>query len=302
MNGMYNVPEDPDSGYTHYQTVRRLPSFRRFKEECAGLADRLRQTVRSFLKANGIPDYNEVLQEVFGRFAVGESPSDRTMCFFVGDLNAFTPEFFRLLQARVLSEYPLWRLLAQFEGIEVGLYPSGVWLGDHWVEGAFDASYPAFQKWLASARQHRELRLGPLRRQLAYVRRTIPDAMAIAIGNQYALLGAFDRYQPHLPGHAIWLLQTCRDDELSLDVGAAPVRNSAVAADGTIYPQFSRDFWAETDLNPPFWLCTYVIEPGMGKELRMRNAKDEIVGMIAISKVIPDDELVTAEGMSGRLT
>src|SRR5262245_40328825 len=115
MNGVYNMAADEPDGYIHYQTVPKLPSYSKFEDECIGLAKRLRKEIESHLKKKKIPEYNAVLDDVFGHFAIGEFPSDRTMCFFVNELDVFTPEFVRLLQDRVLPRYPLWRLLAQYD-------------------------------------------------------------------------------------------------------------------------------------------------------------------------------------------
>jgi hypothetical protein len=223
MDGLYNIEEDPTTGYTYHRTASRLPTPERFDEECGELANLLRCVVSDFLKGGNFPEYNDVLDAVFEKYSVGEFPSDRTMCFFVGDLDAFTPAFVRILQERVLSEYPLWRLLAQFEGKKIGIYREGAWLGDEWVEGVFDGTDPAYVRWLEDAKACREKCNGPLRRQLAYVRNLIPAAMPDARRSGFSVLAAFDCYQPHFPGHAVWLLQWAAAGEMYLDVGVGPI-------------------------------------------------------------------------------
>lgn len=94
MNGLYNIQAEQDCGYTVYQTVRRLPPPREFDDESAGIASQVRRVVESFLKKGGYPQFNEIMEEVFGQDSIGEFPSDRTMCFFVGDLDVFTPSLF----------------------------------------------------------------------------------------------------------------------------------------------------------------------------------------------------------------
>lgn len=120
MDGVYNVPADPDEPYTVYQTVAELPPQEVFYRESEEIASTLRWTIAEFLRTRNIPDYNEILAEVFGNYSIGEFPSDRTMCFYIGDLNAFSPELFSTLQQDVLSRFPLWRLLAQFEELATG--------------------------------------------------------------------------------------------------------------------------------------------------------------------------------------
>ena len=291
MDGLYNIPEDPETGYTYYRTVRRLPSQRRFVAERSALATRLRSSVAGFLSARRIPSHNEVLDEVFGQFSVGEYPSDRTMCFFVGDLRAFTPEFVRLLQTEVLTHFPFWRLRAQYEEMEVGVYPSGAWFGEVWVEGRFDVQHPGYRQWWALAQEYRERRFGPLRRQLGYVRRLIPTSMPVAQRDGFAFLGSFDRYQPHLTGQPIWLLQFVPYDELSLDVEYAAVRKSPVTADGTILPQFTE----VSGDGPWYWLITYLVDSSHGLSFDVKGATGEVVGRVSAAHVIPDDVLAAAE-------
>jgi hypothetical protein len=295
MDGLYNVPEDPESGYVYYRTVRRLPSRRRFLAERSEIAARLRRSVAAFLSDSDIPSHNEVLEAVFDRFSVGENPSDRTMCFFVGELRAFTPDFVHMLQTDVLVDFPLWRLLAQFEEQRIGVYPSGAWFGEEWIEGRFDDRHPAYRQWWTTANEYRERRNGPLRRQLAYVRRLILGSMPIARRAGFAFLGAFERYQPHLAGQPIWILQTVPDDELSWDVPLAPVRTSPVAADGTILPRFAE----VTGEGPWYWLVTHLPDSAQGLSFAMKRASGEVVGRVAVAEVILDEVLAATEHRRG---
>jgi len=295
MDGLYNIPEDPEAGYTYRRTVRRLPSHRRFLSERSAVAARLRDSVAGLLSARGFPSHNEILEEVFGQFSVGEYPSDRTMCFFVGDLRAFVPDFVQMLQTDVLADFPLWRLLAQFEEMKVGVYPSGAWFGDEWIEGRFEDRHPAYRRWWATAQEYRERRFGPLRRQLAYIRTQIPAAMAAARRDGFAFLGAFDRYRPEWTEQPIWLLQSVPDDELSLDVPTAPVRTSPVAADGTMLPQY-------TGVNgdgPWYWLITYLVDAPKGATFSMKRETGEVAGVVSVGEVIPDDRLAAMEDRTG---
>ncbi len=144
MDGVYNVPSDPDERYTVYQTVVELPPQEAFYRESNEIASALRLTIAEFLRTRNLPETNEILAEVFGNDSIGEFPSDRTMCFYIGDLDAFSPELFSTLQQDVLSRFPLWRLLAQFEELKTGVYPDAVWLGDALITGAFDDDHPHY--------------------------------------------------------------------------------------------------------------------------------------------------------------
>ncbi len=301
MTGVYNIPVEPGSPYIHHQTVRRLPSMKRFYSERSGIAERLRQVIGGYLDDGGFPTHNEILQEVFGRYAVGDYPSDRTMCFFVGDLDAFTPDFIRVLQERVLADYPLWRLKAQFEERSIGVYPQGAWLGDQWVAGPSTATHLAYRKWLIEAREYREKRFGPLRRQLAYVRRLIPAVMATASRQRFRALGVFDCYQPpHFSNHSIWILQTINPCMVDHHPDQGPVRTSAVNQDGDIYPEFCEEFEPYTDVNPPFWLVTYLLGPTHPYEFVIKDEQGAVAGRASVKKVIRDAQLLAEEGERGK--
>src|SRR6516225_6997325 len=62
MTGVYNIPAEPDSPYVHHQTVRRLPSMKRFELERSGIVERLEQIIRGYLDDGGFPTHNEILE------------------------------------------------------------------------------------------------------------------------------------------------------------------------------------------------------------------------------------------------
>jgi hypothetical protein len=295
MNGLYNIRKERGSLYTHYKTVARLPAKEQYEIECAGLAIALRKQIERFLDDGGFPKHNEVLGEIFGEYAIGEFPSDRTMCFFVGDLDAFSPAFLRMLQERVLRHFPLWRLVAQFEEMSVGVYPNGVWLGSEWVEGAWDETHPAFQSWLRKASTYREKRFGPLRRQLTFVEKLLPAALDRARRKGICLLACFDCYQPHLRGHAVWLLRPGNRKRPSLDKKIGGLRNSAVSARGKILPEFDQRFEPYSDRNPPFWVDTYSLSPATQHVIDIKNDQDEVVEKIIVRRIVRDKMLQREE-------
>ncbi|MCE3018581.1 MAG: hypothetical protein LW870_22225 [Pirellula sp.] len=187
MDGQYNVPADPNEPYTYYQSVPKLPPQKSFYRESNELASVLRNEIADFLSRHCIPEFNEILSPVFGNYAIGESPSDRTMCFNIGDLNAFVPELVLTLQKRVLTRYPLWRLVAQFEELAIGVYPDGVWFDDNIVMGSFTSDHPVYRAWFDKAREYRESRFGALARQLDFACRKIPEAIVNMADNPYCL-------------------------------------------------------------------------------------------------------------------
>jgi hypothetical protein len=293
MNGMYNIHADEPDGYIHYQTVAKLPLFSVFEDECEGIAGLLRNEISGFLKKQRSPEYTVALEEVFGEYAIGEFPSDRTMCFFVSDLDAFTPEFVRLLQTRVLKKYPLWRLVAQYDEKVMGIYPRGVWIGEQLVAGEFDENHPAYVAWRIDADAYREEKYGPLGRQLTYVRSLIPAAIPIVRRCGFSLLAAFDRYRPSDPGHSIWLLQTTSLGDLSIQgtKEESTVRQSAVGEDGTIYPCYWRDYSVFPGGSPSLQLTTYVVNPAGTHRFVLKNSEGKRIGSVRADEVVSDDDL-----------
>src|SRR6516165_9948139 len=169
MDGLYNIPADPAWPHQFYHSVPKPPQ--QDDKESIKIAKLLTKVIQGFLSANKFPICNEILEEVFGEYAVGEFPDDRTLSFDISNLDVFTPAVIRLLQTKVLAKFPLWRLLAQFAERSIGIYAQGVWLGDKWVDGTPSPDNPSYLAWLTEAKEYRERREGPLRRQIDYVRR-----------------------------------------------------------------------------------------------------------------------------------
>lgn len=104
MNGIYNISPDANEPYQSYQSVSKLPPNREFHRETRAIAACLRERIQRYLLERSFPKYNEILETIFDENSIGEFPSDRTMCFFVGDLDAFTHEFVVMLQREILNE------------------------------------------------------------------------------------------------------------------------------------------------------------------------------------------------------
>jgi hypothetical protein len=136
--------------------------------------------------------------------------------------------------------------------------------------------------------QFEERKLGPLSRQLKYIQRLLPAAMQEALANSYAYLATFNGYELH-EGHAIWMLQSKNDSELSVETEYAPLRSSAVTADGTIHPEFCKEFWPYTDVSPPYWLFVYLVEDKTRTKLKLVGGNGNRAGAITIDKVLTDE-------------
>ena len=140
----------------------------------------------------------------------------------------------------------------------------------------------------ATERLHQR-KYGPLKRQLAYVKTLLPKAMRFADANGFAYLATFDRYELH-ESPAIWLLRTKR--ELRLDPVSASCRSTAVTADGEIHPEYCPKFWPYTEVIPPYWLETYLVEDRLCSSFRLIDEDENQVALLKVDRVIVDDELV----------
>lgn len=133
-------------------------------------------------------------------------------------------------------------------------------------------------------------RIGPLLKQLDYIRAMLPNAMKEVDTNGFAYLATFDGYQLY-DGNAIWILQNRSESELILDTEFSPIRTSAVTADTSLHAEYCKDFWPYTDVVPPYWLLTYIVEDKSQTSFNLVDKNTNTVGSITIERVITDELL-----------
>lgn len=131
---------------------------------------------------------------------------------------------------------------------------------------------------------------GPLLRQLDYIQSLLPTAMKDADAKTFSHLATFDGYQRY-EGNAIWILQTKDYYELLLDTESSPIRRTAVTADGTIHPEYCKDFWPKTDVVPPYWLLAYIVDDRTQTTFKMVDEDRDQVGSLTIGDILTDDEV-----------
>lgn len=135
-----------------------------------------------------------------------------------------------------------------------------------------------------------ERKYGPLSRQLEYLKGRLPAAMKEADANGFAYLATFDGFELN-EGNAIWILQTRREDEFQLDVEYSSMRSTPVTADATIHPEFCKEFWPYTDVEPPYWLLTYLEEDREITNFEFVDEDGKSMGKLTIGEVIADEEV-----------
>lgn len=310
LGGVYNVtpeeywigyPEEErpegENGYDFVWSVAELPPAGSQEQERQALAKALHAAIVAALDDAGHPPYNDVLRPVFGRYAIGTYPDDREMRFFLEDPAAITPELIRRLQDLLRREFPLWRVVPQYEEQATGVYPDGVRIGGALISGDLPDGHPSFTAWSDQAQALHEAKYGPLRRQLAWLAGRLPGVLEAATRDGFAPMGAFHRSRGSGPGGAdeppiLWLLEpTATADAFTLNVTAngaelGRLEDYGVDAEGRLLPG------PPGDTEAPFRLRGYVPATAAERfELKLKRGHWPVVARGSIERVIRDDEL-----------
>lgn len=189
----------------------------------------------------------------------------------------------------VLEKNPPW-------GIYFGGYDTGqvVLFGDRlMISGPALSGCRDFDSFIAdiqaAARDYDERMYGPLLRQLELIRGMLPDAMRRANEAPFVHLATTDSHGRH-EGNSIWFLQSASHDELRVD-GGGELRSSAVSGEGTIHPQYCRDFSPYVERLPEYWLRTYLVKDKSQRTFKVLDNKNQVVGVITTDQIVRDDEL-----------
>jgi hypothetical protein len=256
--------------------------------EAKSVAPVLKTTIRTYLSQSAAPAYNEILEEVFGKFAVGEHPQTRQMCFLLGHLESFTPEFFARLRMEVVGQFPRWSVLAQFETAKVGVNSDGLSFDDGpEIRGPVNGAHSEYAAWTSRARQLRERLWGPRWRQLQEVAKRLPRVLSSLDSKAAIVAGVFDQWEPNFPGFPVWIFQRSSQE---FDMGDATCfRRSGVTPNGTILP--ARGPLARDPSENGPWLCTFVLdEPPVGN-LDLTTEDGDVVASLEPGSVTSDQEL-----------
>jgi hypothetical protein len=156
-----SFPEDGEEDFedpTEYiWSVKALPPAGAMEEERRRLVVALEDLIRTYLADRGIPPSDDV----FSYHSIGRCPSTREMWFYLGRTSAFSAPLIGRLQRMLTGQFPLWRIVAAYEHLNLVVYPEGVWFGangngrfrnDDFVRGSVQDDEPAFARWLAEAR------------------------------------------------------------------------------------------------------------------------------------------------------
>jgi len=254
--------------------------------EAVDVAPVLKAVVRSFLERTNAPRYNEVLEEVFGAFAVGEHPQTREMRFFLEHLESFTPAFFTLLQTDVVNRFPRWSVVPQYNEAVVEIHADGfVFDGRTRVRGPVTDAHPAYVAWDRRAHELRERRSGPRWRQLQYLGDTLPGRLA-ELGTARAVhLATFD-VEGAAHRFAVWVLVRDEDD-YGLGSDVAATRFSRVTPEGVILP-------TEDAPRPPSagpFVATFVLDALPASPVTLFGGSNDPVEVLDLSPPVRDRDL-----------
>lgn len=287
LDKYYNI--EPDDEYADYYKSTLNLSMKTLEVERQRIGPLLRKTIARYLRAERVPPIDDALQQVFGRYAIGEFPHDRSMFFFLGDPGAITPRLLHMLQDKVLSKFPLWRLVAQYEEKQIGVYPGYLWIDGKPIVRQLGPRNAAYVCWLQEAYQRKEAKYGPLIRQLKYLRGILPPAFDEAGRKRFKVVATCDRLFLSKGHHAAWVLHTLDTTWIRVNSKFSPLHTFAVGQDATIFPEYCEDFAPYTDKQPDYWLAAYLVRPD--QRYLIAKLKGTTVARSRIEPVISDKAL-----------
>jgi len=241
---------------SYFQSVEQLPplTWEEFWDICSAVEHVL-------VKYGRLPGMSEEQAKIFYKYCVDGTLRDRTVQVDLPRSEVLTPQFVEQLQREVLGTRPLWRILIM--GVTpdtvVIIYPKVVRVGTVPPEGDWKA---ALAETVNKVEQIREMKEGPQRRQLAYLRPIIPAEIRKLQGGKPRLVAAFDTFYlyPERNSVVIWFLYpTDKKGWFDIDIKepkgcTAASERIAIKEDGT----FDEYYDFNLDHQPAFWLKQYI--------------------------------------------
>jgi hypothetical protein len=307
----YEIAEDggfEDSDHIYVWSVKTLPPAGSQELERRELVPALRSLIQAYLYEIRFHRYNDVLQEVFGPYSIGEFPDTREMWSYLAHPSAFSPMLVRRVQELLSNRFSLWRIVLAYEHCIMGVYPGGVWFGvqhdsvlrnDVLVSGPLDDDDPNFAAWSTGVRALAERLYGPLRRQLADLRPRVAPAIRSATERGIVALAAYDTNRLSLARgeqHPIvWCLEANGAIDWSIwtfwvnDEKPGKLPSYPVDSSGLIGPEYS-------DRQYPFEIVGYLIEEtNKPFDVRLEAEGSQSLPLARIEIVISDQELIGRE-------
>jgi len=189
FGGYYNIPDDQytDVRIPVRRSVEVVPEF-----ELSEMWDVYDAATKWFADASQRHPDEPVDPLVEPPFYVREGTDDRTQ-MVDADFDRVSVELLRRIQREFLARFPLWRVIlaAEDSSTAIVIYPTLIRFGNHPADVDPDE---ALRELVPRAIALRENRLRPRRAEIAYLQRTLPDAMRAIDDRPYLILGVLDNY------------------------------------------------------------------------------------------------------------
>lgn len=254
-----------------------------FARQREKLALRLDEVLRQYLSDTAAPEVSDTLNEVYGKESIGRFPERHEMRFFLDDVNCFTPELANRLRRLVSGEFPKWTVVPQFDGCVFTVRPDGVEFDGYLVKGDVREDTPAFARWKASALECDERRSGSLRRQLRWVVPKVPECLKLLELERVVPVGAF-YHSAAGEGHAVWLLVSRADRNVSFGSVEFPKQLYDVNPDGSLRPRYSQP-------NPPVCLLVFHCQPPHPTQVVVTSDDEGVIATVPFPPVVNESEL-----------
>lgn len=175
---------------------------------------------------------------------------DRTARVEMPDYRLLTLPMVRALQNEVLAARPLWRIMIVSESPEtvIMIYPRTVRIANYDTERDLGK---VLAETVAKAQELRDLREGPYRRQIEYLKLPTKKAVDGWKTESFRAIAAFDNYKGQPGELTVWILHPS-NSYVSIEEPTAAARSSAcpVRADGSIGEPFDDSIPAPYQLTP----------------------------------------------------
>ena len=257
-HGMYNV-NPGESNYYAFDPDKISSSFHKTVDQLPPLTERELENIRGvtlacLIRHGQFGKIGKKEAKTYYQFCVFDELIDRTARLELPNHKIVTAAFVKALQKDVLASRPLWRIAIVGETTEtsVMVYPDVVRFG---FPATGDLALD-LQKVVDEVLTLQELRKGPYRRQLAYLREKVPEELPkLSKEEPFRFLSAFDNYRGNFERVCVWMLEpfvgfsiTQPEDTWSGGDGFALRKDGDF---GEHYENFDAEWWLRPHLPPP---------------------------------------------------
>jgi hypothetical protein len=162
--------------------------------------------IYAFMRSNNIPLFDNILyDEVFGFNSVNAERGDRTLELAARPYPLLSDQFVVMLQQRILSRFPLWRVkIGTIGKFVLYIYPDAMKL---WPQLRAVAGHDPLEIWRREAERQFTTNEADQRRQFVHVRNVLPNIMVDwKADSRCHLVAAFGSYDGNDQEWSYWFL------------------------------------------------------------------------------------------------